>query len=555
MTALLLDPGAHPWLLILGCTVIVGLWHAGIVAVLLESWRLAWPRAPATRQYAAAVAALAVVFVLTIATPLLLLTEWLTPQQPDATRLATSDPPTLVSGNVSSTRWVLGGVVDAATISPELDAVAVVLGVIWIGGVAVGIARVAGGWVLTTTLRRRAVGVRAPELVDALQRHSDDLGVATPALLLSPNVEAPVVLGAFAPAVILPDDAAQQLTADTISPLLAHELAHVKRRDYAVNLVQSVVVAILWFSPGAWWIHRRVRETREYCCDDVAVRQCGSPSPYVNALTTLAALNVTTRRAVPGIAGPRLIERIRRQLQEDVMPPFVRVRLALLVSLLAVAAVIGPGLVRLSAAAAARGQAAQNVPDGYNVPYMWSPKQSGSSLTMLSMDPSGDARCGVARIRNDANVAVSALSFVAVVSSMGFDRPVVLVPSELMAVQIPPGQERLVDIGLISAADAFARMDGQRAQVGCLLKEVQFANKARWQVSLNPTAHSAERAMSLEQHQLSRDVINAPPPSPDGVVCVDQRGLPSSPGAMYRIENEPGRVATCQVGGRWVEGK
>jgi hypothetical protein len=361
------------------------------------------------------------------------------------------------------------------------------------------------------------------------------------------------VLGAFAPAVVLPDDAARHLTAETMSPLLAHELAHVKRRDYAVNLVQSVAVAILWFSPGAWWIHRRVREAREYCCDDVAVRQCGSPSPYVNALTTLAALNVTTRRAVPGIAGPRLIERIRRQLQEDVMPSFVRVRLALLLSLLAVAVLIGPGLVRLSAAAAARGQIAQNVPDGYAVPHMYSPRQSGSSLTMLSMDPMGETVCGVARIRNDANVAVSALSFVAVVSSMRFDRPVSLAASELVTVQIPPGEERTVDIGLVSRAEAFARMDGQRSQVGCLLKEVQFANKARWAVALNPTAYSVERAMSLEQAQLSREVITSPPPSPDGIVCVDQQGRPSSPGAQYRIENEPGRVAVCQAGGRWVE--
>ena len=160
------------------------------------------------------------------------------------------------------------------------------------------------------------------------------------------------------------------------------------------------------------------------------------------------------------------------------MPPFVRVRLALLLSLLALAVIIGPGLVRLSAAAAARGQAAQNVPDGYAVPHMYSPKQSGSSLTMLSMDPTDQAVCGVVRLRNDADVAVSAVSFVAVVSSMRFDRQVSMATSELVAVQIPPGQERTVDIGLVSRAEAFARMDGQRAQVGCLLKEVQLRVKA-----------------------------------------------------------------------------
>lgn len=108
-------------------------------------------------------------------------------------------------------------------------------------------------------------------------------------LLTSDHVEAPVVIGHRSPVVILPRDAEQHLSPEAIVPLLAHELAHVARQDYLANLAQSLIDALLFFSPGARWISRCVRETREYCCDDLVVEHCG-PAPYVNALTTLAAL-------------------------------------------------------------------------------------------------------------------------------------------------------------------------------------------------------------------------------------------------------------------------
>jgi beta-lactamase regulating signal transducer with metallopeptidase domain len=562
VTPHLLDAWRHSWLVVIGCSVVLVLWHTSLVAIVLEAWRHAWPRAGATRHYAAAVTALMVAFILTMATPALLAGRWLAPPataaaiaaRPIAAGPITGPYPSRVQRAPASIAGTARAVTDWLAVTDWIpapsDRLALILGIVWLAGVALGLARVAGGWMLAFTIRRRAVDVRTPSLVDELRRHASELGVSMPALLLSPNVEAPVVLGALAPAVILPDEATQQLTADTISPLLAHELAHVKRRDYAVNLAQSCVAALLWFSPGAWLINRRVREAREYCCDDIAVRQCGSPTPYVDALTTLAALNVTTRRTVSlGIAGPRLIERIRRQLQEDVMPPFVRIRLASLLVALAATAVAGPALVRLSAAGVA---AAQDAPDDYKVPYMYSPKQSGSSLTMRAMDPTERTRCGIATLRNDANVAVTAIRFVAVVQSQNFDRSVQLVTSGLRPVSIPAGGELSIDMGLVSPADAFAIEKGEPAQVGCLLKEVRFANDARWIAALNETATSVERAISLEQPRLARRVITEPLPSPDGIRCLDQNRKSSSPGAMMVIDGEPGHVAQCELG-RWVE--
>ena len=184
---------------------------------------------------------------------------------------------------------------------------------------------------------------------------------------------------------------------------------------------------------------------------------------------------------------------------------------------------------------------------------MYSPKQSGSSLTMRSMDPTERTRCGIAQLRNDANVAVIAVRFVAVVQTLRNGAPVRVVTSDLMAVSIPAGEEQAVDMGLVSAADAFAIGGGARAQVGCLLKEVRFANNARWTAALNETAMSVDRAISLEQPRLARCLITEALPSPNGIYCLDQNERPSSPGAMMEIEGEPGHVAQCEAGGRWVE--
>jgi TonB family protein len=104
-------------------------------------------------------------------------------------------------------------------------------------------------------------------------------------LLISMKAEVPMVIGWIRPVVLLPLSMSCGLTAAQLEMLLAHELAHVKRHDYLVNFLQTLVEVILFFHPCVKWISRQVRAEREYCCDDVAVNHCGNAVAYAAALT------------------------------------------------------------------------------------------------------------------------------------------------------------------------------------------------------------------------------------------------------------------------------
>ncbi len=74
---------------------------------------------------------------------------------------------------------------------------------------------------------------------------------------------------------------------ELVEALLAHELAHIRRHDYLINVLQGFAEAALFYHPAVWWISHHVREERERCCDDIAVAVCGDPLTYVRALTEL----------------------------------------------------------------------------------------------------------------------------------------------------------------------------------------------------------------------------------------------------------------------------
>ena len=159
-------------------------------------------------------------------------------------------------------------------------------------------------------------------------------------LLESSAVDVPIVVGCR-PVLILPEHLLAQPSLATIEPVLAHELAHVRRRDYLVNMLQSGADAVMFAFPGARWISARVRETREYCCDEVGLKICGDTRRYVEALAGIATLSVARQPvAALGVGGPRLAARIRRLLHGH---PEVRHRWARLLVLTAgtVVAVIG----------------------------------------------------------------------------------------------------------------------------------------------------------------------------------------------------------------------
>jgi len=155
-----------------------------------------------------------------------------------------------------------------------------------------------GGWLIVQRLKRFGTTSASKELTACVARLSRQIGLnRSVSVLQSRLVDVPIVIGWLRPVVLVPASIITGLPPAQLDAMLAHELAHIRRHDYLVNLLQTVAETLLFFHPGVWWISRRIRIEREYCCDDVAVAVGGSKVDYAETLTALEE-----RRAAPGFA-------------------------------------------------------------------------------------------------------------------------------------------------------------------------------------------------------------------------------------------------------------
>ncbi len=149
---------------------------------------------------------------------------------------------------------------------------------------------------------------------DAVQRLARQMGVRRRVAISGSRwIDVPAQLGVIRPLLLLPVSGLTSLSAGELEALLLHELAHVKRHDFAANLFQVVVETLLFFHPAVWWISATIRMERENCCDDMAVAQCGQPNHLARALARLEQQRITRPTGVAMSAGGgSLVRRIRR---------------------------------------------------------------------------------------------------------------------------------------------------------------------------------------------------------------------------------------------------
>jgi len=189
---------------------------------------------------------------------------------------------------------------------------------LWVVGVVLLSVYHLGGWLQARRLTRRDARPAAAEWTARLGALRDRLGIGRPvALLESARVAVPAVIGWLKPVILVPASAFAGLAPHQLEAILAHELAHVRRHDYLINLLQTAVETLLFYHPAVWWASRQVRIERESCCDDLALAVCGDRVGYARALATLEGLRAPAPRlamaATGGIGGSgSLLARIRR---------------------------------------------------------------------------------------------------------------------------------------------------------------------------------------------------------------------------------------------------
>jgi Zn-dependent protease with chaperone function len=190
---------------------------------------------------------------------------------------------------------------------------------LWLAGVTLLTLRLVTGWIWMQRWRTHDVRPVEPAWDLMLAQLSRRLHLRrTIALLESTRVDVPTVIGWLKPVVLLPASAIAALSPSQLEAILAHELAHIRRHDYLVNLLQTLVETLLFYHPAVWWVSRRIRMERENCCDDLAVSLCGDPVAYANALADLESLRASVPsyrrldRTAIAATGGSLLQRVRR---------------------------------------------------------------------------------------------------------------------------------------------------------------------------------------------------------------------------------------------------
>ena len=141
----------------------------------------------------------------------------------------------------------------------------------------------------------------------------------TVTLFQSGLVKVPVALGILKPVILVPIGLLSNIPPEQAEAILLHELAHIRRKDYLVNIIQRFVDAIFFFNPALLWMSSLLRQEREACCDDMVVTNTGQKRDYVNALVSFQeySLNNATYAMAIGSRRHYLLHRVKRIMTSE----------------------------------------------------------------------------------------------------------------------------------------------------------------------------------------------------------------------------------------------
>jgi bla regulator protein blaR1 len=210
----------------------------------------------------------------------------------------------------------------------------------WLIGAGFLILRFLGGWIYTEVLRSESRAVPNNEWRTRFGLLAAQLNISTNIELReTTRILTPMVIGIVRPVVLIPMGLLTGFSTSQVEAILAHELAHVRRSDFLVNMLQSLVEVVYFFHPGLWWLSEKIRNERENCCDDIAVGICGDRISLANALVKVAEWQSAPTLAMAFASKkPMLLHRVRRLLGLTPKPaktfaslPFLLITLSLLI--------------------------------------------------------------------------------------------------------------------------------------------------------------------------------------------------------------------------------
>jgi bla regulator protein blaR1 len=189
---------------------------------------------------------------------------------------------------------------------------------LWLAGSLFFLARLAAGFYFIERIRRNATPV--PEVwAERVQALALQMNIQRIVQFAEAHIDTPVVIGFAKPVILFPIGLLSGLSTAQVEAILIHELSHVQRHDFAVNIFQGLMEAIFFFNPIVWLMSAYIRQEREHCCDDRVLATGASPLVYAQTLAQLEEARLIMPLAM-GLSADKnlLLQRIKRIMEKSV---------------------------------------------------------------------------------------------------------------------------------------------------------------------------------------------------------------------------------------------
>jgi beta-lactamase regulating signal transducer with metallopeptidase domain len=302
----------HFWIEAVGWTLIHSLWQGALITLVVAAILKLVPSRSSQLNYAAYGVALIVALVSASVTfgSKLLRTD----------RLTGTPPSAFVPDHVAAVPAVeeISSIHRSALQLSIHDALPAVVGVWFLGvGLMIGRLFLASSWL--HRIRKTALPWQDEDWQSKFKDWQEALGLRRAVKLCTTTLsEVPAVIGHFKPIVLLPVAILTQLTPQQLEAVILHELMHVRRNDYLVNLLQVACETLFFFNPAIWWLSRSIRSEREHCCDELVAAYNQDKVGYAKALVRLEELRLGSAGAIAlSATGSSLKRRITRLLSPE----------------------------------------------------------------------------------------------------------------------------------------------------------------------------------------------------------------------------------------------
>jgi len=292
-----------PFIDAIAYALLASLWQGAIVCSIAAIALIALHHRGPQVRYSAACAGLALMVALPIVTAASTLRDLtITNDRPpiSATRRAPQTPSNGLQMRVGLESPIASAETPPGTRShPSALTWSVVAVLAWASGAALFGLRLVRSWIVVEQLRRHAVQPVTQRWRERMERIARRLGVAHQVRFVQSHlIEVPMVIGWLRPMILMPVSALSGLPPPQLDAIIAHEMAHIRRHDFVVNVLQAIAETLLFYHPCTWWLSGRIRAERELCCDDIALTVCEDREVYAHALVELEQL-----RQMPPVIG------------------------------------------------------------------------------------------------------------------------------------------------------------------------------------------------------------------------------------------------------------